>query len=301
MFLMDTLSKVLFFVFLVGSMLGIGLKVGRDDLLSVLRDKGWLARMLIANLLVIPAVGILATRTLPLKPENALALTLLACAPGGLGALQFLTKHREQKTLAYAAGAATMLSFLSVAVSPFLISAALPRGMAVKLPYVAIILFLLLTVLLPLLLGVLIGGTAGAPARKLARPIAVIATLAFVGLIVKMGTLTKWAKAEVGGKMILVIVLFVLISMLVGWLLGGPGRDTRKVLADASSIRNVALCMAIAVRSFPDPAVLTPLLAFAAIMIPANMLFLILSKVGGKIGAKRAAVSPAPKAPVSGP
>jgi hypothetical protein len=137
--------------------------------------------------------------------------------------------------------------------------------------------------------GIAINRTAAAAARKLAGPVALIGTLAFFAVVVKKLALTKWAKGEMGKTGLIGIVLFILISMLIGRMLGGPRKFTRTVLATISSIRNIALAMAIAIRSFPDPAIIAPLLAFAAIMVPANALFLLISKVAGKKEEKRAA------------
>jgi len=289
MSLMDTLTRALFFVFLVGSMLGIGLKVGKDEILSVVRDKSWLVRMFIANFVLIPAVGILAAKFLAMKPENALALILLACSPGGMSAVQFLSKKKEAAALAYGGGTTALLSILSIFISPFLITLAIPRGMTLTVPYVKAILFVSLFMLLPLVLGILIHRTAGKAAQKLAGPFALIGTLAFVGAMLKLLALTKWAKGEMGKRGLIGIILFIVISMFIGWILGGPRKFTRPVLATASSMRNAALCLAIAFRSFPDQAVLTALVAFVAIMVPANLLYTLISKAAGKRAEKRAA------------
>jgi len=288
MFIMDALTKALFYVFLVGSMLGIGLKAGKSEILGVVRDKGWLLRIFAANFLLIPALGVLVARLLPIKPENALALILLACAPGGISALQFLTKSKDEVALAYAGGTAVLLSFLSIILSPILIAVALPKGLTLTIPYGKAVLFLSVFMLLPLILGILIRGAAGTAARKLAGPISWIGTLAFFGVLFKMLALTKEAKAEVGKTGVVGIILFILVSMLIGWILGGPRKETRPVLATASSMRNVALGLAIAIRSFPETGVLGPLVAFAAIMVPANMLFMLATKVAGKMAGKHA-------------
>jgi BASS family bile acid:Na+ symporter len=288
MFLMDSLTKALFYVFLAGSMLGIGLKAGKDDLLTVVRDKGWLLRVFVANFMLIPALGILAAKAFAVKPENALALIVLACAPGGMSALQFLSKKKEPAALAYGGGTTVLLSFLSIFISPFLIALAIPEGMTLAVPYGKAVLFVCLFMLLPLFLGILVHGTAVAVAHRLAGPVALIGTLAFVGVTVKLLNLTKWAKGEVGKRGLLAIVAFVLLSMLLGWILGGPRKFTRPVLASASSMRNIALGLAIAVRSF-DIAVLTPLVAFAAIMVPLNSLYMIVSKAAGKKGENKPA------------
>jgi BASS family bile acid:Na+ symporter len=283
MFLVDTLTKVLFFIFVVGSMLGIGLKITKDDLLAVVRDRSWLARVLVANFVLIPALGILVAKTLAAKPENELALILLACAPGGLGAIQFLTKTREEMTLAYAGGTAFLLTFLSVFISPLLAALALPEGLVLTVPYVGVIAVLSIVMLVPLALGMLVHQMAGAVGRKLAGPVALAATAAFVAGTIKTLALTKQAKSAVGTKVLIGIVLFIFVSMLIGWVFGGPKKGTRSVLATASSMRNAALCLAIAVRSFPDIAVVTPLVAFMAIMVPLNMLFMVIFKAVGKI------------------
>jgi hypothetical protein len=51
------------------------------------------------------------------------------------------------------------------------------------------------------------------------------------------------------------------------------------------------LALAIAIRSFDDLAVLTPLVAFMAVMVPANLLFMLIFKAVGKKTAKRAAAA----------
>jgi BASS family bile acid:Na+ symporter len=289
MFLMDPLTKALFYVFLAGSMLGIGLKVGKDEILSVLRDTSWLVRVFVANFILIPAVGILAAKSLAVKPENGLALIVLACAPGGMSALQFLSKKKEAAALAYGAGTTAFLTLLSIFLTPLLLALALPKGMDLTVPYGQAVLFVSLFMLLPLVLGMLVCHLNGPAAGKLAGPISLIATLAFVGIVVKLLNITKWAKGEMGTRGLLAIVAFVLISMLIGWLLGGPRKFTRPVLAAASSMRNIALALAIAIRSFDDPAVMTPLVAFMAIMVPANLVYMLIAKVVGKRRAKPAA------------
>jgi BASS family bile acid:Na+ symporter len=282
MFFLDSLTRTLFYIFLAGSMLGIGLKITRDDLLAVVRDKGWLVRTLIVNFLLIPAVGVLAAKTFALKPENALALILLSCAPGGLGALQFLTKTHEELMLAYSGATAFLLSFLSVIISPFLISFVLPKGLTLTIPYLNAALYLILFVILPLVLGMVVHEKAKAVAHKFAGPVTWIATLAFIGVLVKTRALSKWAKTESGVRVLIGVVLLILVSMLMGWILGGPRTRTRGVLATASSMRNVALAMAIAVRSFPELPVLTPLVVFGSIMAPANLLLMAVLKVAGR-------------------
>jgi BASS family bile acid:Na+ symporter len=89
---MDLLPRILTLPFLITAMLSVGLQTTAGDLRALLRSQGFLWRALLANFVAVPIVGIVLARTLPLKPEAATALLLLACIPGGISALQFTTK-----------------------------------------------------------------------------------------------------------------------------------------------------------------------------------------------------------------
>jgi BASS family bile acid:Na+ symporter len=76
-----------------------------------------------------------------------------------------------------------------------------------------------------------------------------------------------------GTKGIAAIVLLIVVSWVVGWLLGGGEIRNRKVLAIASSMRNIGVCLPIASSYFLETDVVIPVLAFSGIMIPMNMGF----------------------------
>src|SRR5262245_40238383 len=56
-----------------------------------------------------------------------------------------------------------------------------------------------------------------------------------------------------GTRGILAALLFIAF---VGWLLGGPGNDTRRVLALGTGQRNIAAAVVVASQSFSDPQVI---------------------------------------------
>ena len=97
------------------------------------------------------------------------------------------------------------------------------------------------------------------------------AVLFIVVVILIMG-LRKEAMNAVGKEALLYMLLFIVISMAVGWFMGGPAKETRPVLATVTGMRHVALCLIIALNTFPDPAVQAPLVAFSALMVPPSML-----------------------------
>ncbi|MCK4940976.1 hypothetical protein KAS45_02690, partial [candidate division WOR-3 bacterium] len=197
-----------------------------------------------------------------------------------ISALQFTTKHKDE--LALAGGIAFSLTFLSIFISPLLMTLFLPQDLPLAVPYARASLFVVIFLLLPLMVGIFLHQNAEKFASALARPMSLIGVLAFVAVVVLTIALKKEAKSYITGETTIFIMLFIICAMVIGWIMGGPHRENRGVLATASSMRNIALCVAIAMRSFPEMNVVFPLIAFAAYMIPANLIFTIGSKVIGR-------------------
>ena len=84
-----------------------------------MRDRALFTRALIANCIVIPALGLLLVHLFPLAPDARVGILLLAAIPGTPIALQFT---RQAKTrLAFAATMTFVLSLVSVAMAPLAI------------------------------------------------------------------------------------------------------------------------------------------------------------------------------------
>jgi BASS family bile acid:Na+ symporter len=236
----------------------------------LLRSKGFLLRSLVANFVAVPIVGIVMARTLPLKPEAATALLLLACTPGGISALHFTPKIKGASL--FAGSSAFLLAFVAVFLSPALLTLVLPGDISVGIPYGRALLFVLGYLLLPLVAGILVRSRAEGLAEKLSKPCLITSAVLFVAVVVLLLGLRKEAMNAVGKEALFYMLLFIVISMTVGWFMGGPAKETRPLLATVTGMRHVALCLLIALHSFPDRAVQAPLLAFSALMVPPSML-----------------------------
>lgn len=286
--------------FLVACMLSIGMQVTTADVRAQVARRGLRWRTLLANVVIVPAIGILlAYRFLP-DPGTARAFVLLACTPGGISALQFTTKAKG--AAAYAGAVACLLSALGVFLSPLILVLFLPTGdpggapiagawkgmlSVLTLPLVLgrAFCFLVLFLGAPLGIGMVVKAKAAALAPKLAKGLGLASVVLFVTMVVLLMAPRKAAMQQVGGQAAGVLLVLVLLSMLVGWLLGGPETGTRQILASATSMRNVALAMAIA-ATFPDAErVLPALIAFSALMVPPNLVLTIVCLV---LAARRA-------------
>jgi BASS family bile acid:Na+ symporter len=268
---MDPLEKAFTIVFLVSTMLSTGLKVSQADLLAIARARGLMARSLATNFILIPILGLIMIKIIPMDRDVAIGLSLLAASPGGLNAIQFTSK--TPGGLCYAATLVFVLSLLSVLASPAIAALMLPSDARLVLPYGKVIAVLFLLVLLPLAAGVIANRTSHRAADILAKPLALCGTLAFIIVVVLLLAQRRQAIGALHGIELAAMLGLILAGMVIGWLMGGPAKETRTILATGTSMRNAALALTIAINSFPDANVDVAVIAFSGLMIPPNMLF----------------------------
>lgn len=266
-------SKILILIFLSASMLSIGLQVNFKDFSLLLKRKVLLLKSLVANFIIVPVIGIVMVKIFPLPAEVGLAFVALALTPGGLSALQFGTKIKGES--AYISFMVLMLSVLAAFISPYLISFFLPKGVVLVIPYCRMLLFLTVFLFLPILLGILVKYKLSEFADKMSKISALLGTVAFVAMIVLTLGVRRAAISAYMLEIILIMLLFIFFTMLIGWVMGGPKRKDRQVLTIVTSMRNVAICLVIAMETMPQAKVITPLVALSALMVFPNMLFTI--------------------------
>jgi len=232
---------------------------------------------------VAPLLGIAIVRMVPMPEGSAAALLILACVPGGLSALQFTRKQKGHEAVAGAA--VVLLSVLAVFVSPVLVRAVLPGDANPEIPYLRLLGFYALFLLAPLGAGILIGERDPRLGEKLTSFLGVLSAALFIGFMLLTKSFRKEAVASVGGAAVVAMLVFILATMVTGWLLGGPQFERRHLLASTTSMRNAALALAVA-RESPQGALILPsLVAFSLLMVPPNTLLML----WGLIRARRAA------------
>lgn len=75
-----------------------------------------------------------------------------------------------------------------------------------------------------------------------------------------------------GTGAILAAILFVVLTLVLGYFLGGPDRDTRVVTGLGTSQRNISAALLITVQNFAEPKALIMVLTGAAFMMVINSL-----------------------------
>ena len=259
-----------FFVVLV--MLSIGLRVTAREMLDVLRNRTLLARALVANCALIPGLGLLLVNILPLTPEAGIGIMLLATIPGTPIALQLTRKAKTR--LALAAVMTFVLSVVSIVVTPLAVEV-MPRiAERSERPIANLVVSILLYIGAPLCAGLWVGQRVPRIALRLVLPLDILATFVFAFLMWETRLVRREALAAIAGReTILAICLLLVLSMLIGWLIGGPDLESRRVLATATGMRSVVVVLYVARYCFPGTNVYMVPLVYLSLMVPTNLLF----------------------------
>jgi bile acid:Na+ symporter, BASS family len=259
-----------FFVAVV--MFSIGLRVSGRELVSIVRDRALFARTLLANCLLIPAIGFLLVHIFPLAPEARIGIMLLAAIPGTPIALQFT--RRAKTRLAFAAAMTFLLSVVSIVMIPLAIEVIPETAQRNERPILLLVANIALYIALPLWAGVWAARRAPKFAPRLELPLGILATVVFVFLMWETRLVRAQAFGVIrGGGAILAMVLLLLFSMLIGWLIGGPDPESRRVLATSTSMRSVIVVLYVARYCFPGTNVYMVPVAYLSLMVPTNLVF----------------------------
>ena len=253
-------------------MFSIGLRTKGGELLNIVRDRALLVRTLLANCILIPAIGYLLVHAFPLNPDAAAGILLLAAIPGTPIALQFTRLAKTR--LAFTATMTFVLSLMSIVMTPLVIEAIPQTGQRSERPVLLLIANIALYIAVPLCAGLWSARRVPAIASKLAMPLSVIATVAFLFLMWETRIVRRSAfNAIRGGGTVLAMFLLLLLAMLIGWLIGGPERETRRILATSTGMRNVIVVLYVARYCFLGTNVFMVPIVYLSLMVPTNLLF----------------------------
>jgi len=264
-------DKLAAIVMLVTLTFGAGLQVNREHLIEILKNLRLLGRALLANFVIVPILGVFLARLFALPSEIATGYLLMAIAPGVPFVL--INVRKRGGSLGLAVALALFLPLLSVFTVPLTARLVLPTEATAQLPVGQFFVTLLLFQSLPLLAGIIVAYRLPANALKLARLSHILFLVSVLGLLILLAP--KFAAgvgAVYGSHGMWAMLCIVVLSLVTGWLLGGPLSDDRRVLSIGTALRNIGLCALVATTSFPEtlvaPTVLTYfLLQFVLVMI----------------------------------
>jgi len=262
------LSKSLAIAFLVCMTMSLGLEVTWRQLLTLLRDKGLLFRALAANLILVPLLGLALVRVFPLPLDFANAFLILAAAPGAPMSLRY-TRNQDDDA-PFAAALLFVLILAAICFTPLIAELILPAQTRLSVPYDRVATVALLYMVFPGLLGIAIQRWGGEETVMIRKVTSISARVFFLAWVILVTAEQSRAVRQLGFPTLAAMVLLIIGSMIIGWFLGGPQRENRRILATGTSMRNVGLCAVIAIESFPGTKVDIGIVAFSALMVTPN-------------------------------
>lgn len=263
---LNVLTNLFLVLFVVGSMLSLGLSLTVAQIIEPLKNVRFVVMALVANFVLVPAAGWAIANVLQLDDSLATGLIIVSVVAGA----PFLPKLVQMAKADVASGVALMVLLMVVTivyaplVIPILVSGASVDVLAIAKP-------LIMLMLLPLGIGFVVKARWQAVADEIEGPATQISNLGLVGLVVLVVVLNfSSVLSLIGTRSIIAAILFVAISLIIGWFLSEKGRSARAVMGLGTAQRNLAAAMTIATANFAsDPDVLVMIVVTSMIMIVA--------------------------------
>jgi BASS family bile acid:Na+ symporter len=259
--LLQKAATVAMFAFVLSSMLAMGLGLTVSEIIAPLSNARLVVLSVLANFLLMPLGAVALATLLRLDQPLGVGLLLLGTAAGA----PFLPKLAQiaKGNLAFAVGLMVLLMVVTVGYLPLVLPLLL-SGVSVNPAKIARSLFLLM--LLPLAGALAVKARFADVAARTKPLLDRLSNLSLI-LLVLLITLANVNNvlAVFGTRGILGGLLFIALGFGLGWLLGGPGMDTRRVLALGTAQRNIAAALVVGSQSFSDPKVVVMVVVVAIV------------------------------------
>ncbi len=250
-------------VFVVTSMLDMGLSLTVGQIVDPLRNRRLVALALAANFVLVPLAALLIRALIPLREGHAIGLLLLATAAGA----PFLPKLTQiaKGNIALSVGLMGLLMVVTVIFVPLVLPLLLP---GVSVNPVDIARSLVVLMLIPLGIGLLVRARNPGPAGRLRPVFTKLSSAALLVLFVAM-LFVHWRKilSAFGSSAIVAALLFVAASLAVGYLLAGRAAGARTVMTLGTTQRNISAALLVAGQNFADPDVIVMVLTADLLML----------------------------------
>ncbi len=289
--IVGVIAQISALVFILTSMLAMGLSLTVKQILDPLRDIKVVLLALLANFVLVPALAYLITVVIPLDKGIATGLIIVGAAAGA----PFLPKLAQvaKGNAAFSVGLMTLLMVLTVIYLPIMLPILLP-GASVS-PW-DIAKSLILSMLLPLGIGLFIKARYPETADSLQPHMSQASSLAIVLMLVTVLALQFEAIiGAIGTGALIAALIFLVGALAIGLLLGGKGAGMRSVMGLGTAQRNLAAAMLVAAQNFSqDPNVLL------MVMVVAILGLILLMVVGGEMGKRAGAAGDGKPAKAAG-
>ena len=252
-------------------MLGMGLTLLLEDFQRVTRYPKSVLIGLVCQLIFLPIIGFLVTLIVPMQPEIAVGLMVLALCPGGPSAN--LVTYLAKGDVALAVTLTALSSVITVFTIPILVNLTLlyfiGQNAAITLSIAQTMLQIFSITIVPVGLGMLVRQRFPDLARRLEKVTNGLAT-AFLALIILAIIIREWNRipsfiAQVGISVVLLNVIAVLIGFWFGRLFNLEFAQ-RICIGIDMGIQNGTLAIAITAGLLNNPDMAIPAAVYSLFM-----------------------------------
>lgn len=258
--LLTLVARLSILVFVIGSMLALGLGLTMPQIIDPLRNVRRVVLALLANFVLVPLVTYLILQAVPVAEGVRIGLVLLATAAGA----PFLPKLAEvgKGDVAFSVGLMLLLMVATIVYLPLVLPLML-KGVNVDAPRIARSLVIMM--LIPLVAGLIVRARFAKLAATVQPWLVKLSNLALVLLTVLLVVLNFRNILSMIGLEGLGIVLFLIGSLAAGLLLGGRTAPVRNVMGLGTGQRNISAALVVAGQNFDDPRILVTLIVTAIV------------------------------------
>ena len=242
--------------------MGLSLKVAQ--IVAPLKNVKLVILALVANFVLVPLVAIVITLIIPLDEPVRIGLILLATAAGA----PFLPKLAEvaKGSTAFSVGLMVLLMVVTIIYLPLVLP--LQLGGGVEVNPLDIAQSVIVMMLIPLAIGLFINARYEETAAKVQPTFGQASNIALLVLTVLGLVLNFRAMIDLVGSLgILAGILFIVVSLVIGFLLGmlgSPDGGLRSVMGLGTAQRNISAALVVAAQNF-DSNVITYVMVMAVI------------------------------------
>jgi predicted Na+-dependent transporter len=281
------ISAIAGLTFVVASMLATGLTLTVGQITQPLKNTRLVILALVGNFVLVPMLAFLITRLLPISQDLQIGLIVLATTAGA----PFLVKEVQaaKGDLSFGVGLMFLLMVVTILYVPIVLPLLLP-GVEVN-PW-DIAKSLIVTMLIPIILGLFFRSSSPEDAQHWAPLLNKLSGVALlIMLVTGLGLNISNIISLIGSFGFLALILFVLGSLLIGFVTGGRNPAIRNVMGLGTAQRNVAAAILVTSLNFSGTMTL-PFVLVASIVLP-----LILIPTARRLGKSSEAAAVATEVP----
>ena len=250
--LLYNLGFIATYVFILTSMLHTGLMVTIGDLVAPLHNRRLLTLSLFANFIIVPLIAITLILLIPMNPQLAAGLLLVSIAAGAPSTAKVAQITRGN--VAQAVSLTIIMTIITIVLMPFLIPFILEGAQTDPLYVMG---NLVVMILIPILIGIVIKNRSESFAARLEPVMDYVSDISIAVIFLTLGIIFLSQLGEIvstgsGALAVFVAIVFTLASIGITYLIGYLEKDSRRNLALGAGFRNITAVLVVIFASFTN-------------------------------------------------